>query len=642
MHLYTKYKIIKTIRSFIGLFIIFSLSFLLNACSSKSDSENLIENKEVVVLDPISYEVKGVDGEVLDNVNAQLNALPQISIQRVSLYKREIRETAKLALRALGYYKPKVYVYTKDEYLDFVAKEQKALGIDENLANTEDDDNKKESKKDIKKKELLDRTVFVYIEKNKPLFVRSFDVQVLGEGANYKTFKRAINNSNIRTYSILNHGNYENLKEQLQKDAYALGFFDAKFDASRILVYQEQNMADIELIFDTGVRYKIGDIVTNETTKELLKPSQSLITLKRGKNFSSKTINDNLSSLSETNYYQSIDITPLLDKKTEDKEVPIKIDLARKKNNLMRVGIGYSTDEQARVLFEWDKPLLNEYGHSMSMGTKLSMVTQEARLMYKIPYRNPNLDYFYINATQTHTDINDTLSDRSHLSFHYVADKEKRWHKDFAMNVEYEDFTQASEKGFGWNLFPSITIARRESTGGVDPRYGYYIGVEGSAATRAISDYSFYRVVLTGKTVLSPTENTRLFLKVQQGAIFGDDSKHLPPSMRFFVGGDNSLRGYGYLQESDRDSKGGLIGGRYMTAGTAELQFPIGIANSRGALFLDAATACNEYTDRELLFGPGIGYRFNSPYGTLRVDLGVAIDKEPKSVKLHFAFGPEF
>lgn len=640
MHFYPKQKIIKNLRSYLGLFIICFISILLNACSSKSDSENLIDNKEVVVIDPISYEIKGVEGAVLDNVKAELNALPQISIKRVGLYKREIRETTKLALRALGYYKPRVYVYTKDEYLDFIADKQKSLGIDKNLANKEDEN--KKIKNEIKKKDILDRTVFVYIEKNKPLFVRSFDVQVLGEGANYKTFKRAINKSNITSYSILNHGSYENLKEQLQKDAYALGFFDAKFDAARILVYQEQNMADIELIFDTGIRYKIGEIVTNDLTKELLKPSESLITLKRGKNFSTKTLNDNLSSLSETNYYQSIDITPLLDKKTDNKEVPIKIDLTRKKNNLMRVGVGYSTDEQARVLFEWDKPLLNEYGHSMSLGTKLSMVTQEARVMYKIPYRNPNLDYFYINATQSHTDINDTLSDRSHLSFHYVADKDKRWHKDFALNVEYEDFSQSMEKGFGWSLFPSINISRRESSGGIDPRYGYYIGVEGSAATRAISDYSFYRVVLTGKSVLSPSENTRLLLKLQQGIIFGEDSKHLPPSMRFFVGGDNSLRGYGYLQESDRDVKGGLIGGRYMTAGTAELQFPIGIANSRGALFLDAATASNEYQDGDLLLGPGIGYRFNSPYGTLRVDLGVAIDKEPKSVKLHFAFGPEF
>ena len=190
---------------------------------------------------------------------------------------------------------------------------------------------------------------------------------------------------------------------------------------------------------------------------------------------------------------------------------------------------------------------------------------------------------------------------------------------------------------------PALVLSRRESSGGFDPRRGYSVNFEVLGACAAISDYTFARAVGTFRGVISPTPNTRVVMRLQQGAIMGPDAGSVPPSMRFFAGGDQSIRGYGYMDEAPHNA-GGLKGGRYLTTGSLEYQFPCGIANSRLALFVDAGMATDNYRNYQddLLFGPGFGYRYVSPYGTIRVDLGFGVDKDPTEVRLHFAFGPEF
>ncbi len=574
---------------------------LTGGCSSSSD-EDLIEEKQSVVTDPVSFNISGISGELLENVNTHLAAIPAISKRRVFIFRRELRETVVTAMRAYGYYNPK---------------------IDITLPDREDE---------------LDTVVNIAIEQGKPLYVRYCNVEIIGEGADYVVFQNLVKNSGLTSYSILNHQAYEELKSDLSSAALALGFFDASYISSRIMVYTDQNAADIELVYDTGRRYRFGELIASSDTLELMKPVESLYTMQEGRNFAIKTVNDYVNSLNQTGYYRSVDVRPMI-AEASDYAVPVEIALERRSDNIMRLGAGFSTDEGARLLFEWDKPLLNDAGHSLSTKAVVSQVTQDASLVYKIPNKNPNLDYFYINASQTHTDLNDTLSDRSHLSFHYVANNTGKWRRDYSLRAEYEDYEQGSDEGHGWNLMPSLLLSRVETTGGFDPRFGYSINLDFSAANSIISDYTFFRFVGTLKSVISPTENTRLITRVQQGANLGADGDILPPSLRFFAGGDNSIRGYGYLDESPRNS-GGLNGARYLTTGSVEFQFPIGIDNSRMALFVDAGTATDDYSD-EILWGPGFGYRYISPYGTIRVDLGFGMQKDPVDVRLHVAFGPE-
>ena len=173
-----------------------------------------------------------------------------------------------------------------------------------------------------KKKEL---EVKVIIDEGKPLFIRNCDIEILGEGANTRIFQNILKNSSINSYDILDHSKYEAFKTKLEDTSLSLGYFDAKLISSRILVFAEQNVADINLVFDTGKRYSFGPFrAVDEKTEELLKPVESLMTLKEGDKFSTRKLTNLSTTLSSTNYYQQIDIQPKV-KESEDYKIPVDI-----------------------------------------------------------------------------------------------------------------------------------------------------------------------------------------------------------------------------------------------------------------------------------------------------------------------------
>lgn len=580
------------------------MSIALSACSSDGKPLKIKSGVD----DPVSIEVKGVQSEEVEqNINAYLATLPTISKSRARLYSREITDKITTAMHSFGYYHPTVT-------LDFPKKES-----------------------------LFDRSLKANVDLGKPLFIRNCHIEVIGEGAYYSSFAKIIDESGLKSYTLLRHGNYEKLKEALKRRALEIGFFDAKIISSRILVYKEQNVADIQLVFDTGKRYQFGAVIADAKTKELMQPSLSLQNFVEGEYFSSKKLSDYTSALSQTNFYKSVDVRPLVEEK-KDGKIPVSVALERQSKNLFRVGLGYSTDESVRGILAWDKPLINSKGHSFSSYFRVSSIKQDAQAIYKIPHKNPNLDYFYIKLAQTHTDFNDTLSDLSHASFHYVANMTGVWRRDYYLALEYEDFIQGLEKDKALNLTPGVILSRRTTTGGLDPKTGYSISFDNRFGTKAVTDANFFRSELVIKGVFSPTERTRVLYKLMQGGIFGSDANKVPPSMRFFVGGEQTLRGFGYKTQSSR-RLGYLTGSRYLTAGTLEYMFPVGIENSRGAVFLDSAICTNSYSkDKSVLYGPGIGFRYMSKYGTFKVDLAYGIDNknDNRQFKLHLSFGPEF
>lgn len=591
-----KYKI-----RFLLLVCQIGICLAVNACSSKQEDDTL--DYQVKVEHKLNFKVEGISGNNLENVSNYLNSIPPIESKRARIFLRDIRENIQKALRAYGYYHPQIEFTLPD-------------------------------------KEHNPYTLIIKIDAGKPLFIRNSDIQIIGEGEQIRSLNNLVKNSKLNTYQILDHSQYENLKSQLISRAYALGFFDAKIIISRILVYEEQNVADISIIFDTGHRYKFGELIASDETLELLYPAKSLFNLEEGGNFSSNKINRLNASLTQTNYYRYIDITTD-PSEAKDYKVPVHLDLKRKSHNLMRVGAGFSTDEGPRIIFDWEKPLLNKYGHSLTLNSTLSAVQQDAQLIYKIPRKNPNLDYYYLKLAQEHTDLNDTESDLSHFSIHYVANQTGSWRRDYSLRTEYEDYLQGDEKGNSFNVMPGFTLSRIETSRGFDPLSGMSINLDVSGGIKAFSDLNFARVVGRFKFILSPTLRTRVIGRFEQGAILGGDSHKVPPSLRFFVGGDQSIRGYGYQDESERVN-GKLKGARYMTTASLEYQFPIGIANSRLAVFADAGIATDDYsTNSDYLLGPGFGYRYISRYGIFKVDLGFGVDKDPTKIRLHFAFGPD-
>ena len=113
----------------------------------------------------------------------------------------------------------------------------------------------------------------------------------------------------------------------------------------------------------------------------------------------------------------------------------------------------------------------------------------------------------------------------------------------------------------------------------------------------------------------------------------------MPSSLRFFAGGDQSIRGFGYQTISPVDETGQLTGARYLSVGSLEYAHPVA-EKWRLASFVDTGTATNDYRD-PLKVGSGFGVRWISPLGPIRFDLAFGVSETKIPWRLHFGLGAE-
>jgi translocation and assembly module TamA len=153
------------------------------------------------------------------------------------------------------------------------------------------------------------------------------------------------------------------------------------------------------------------------------------------------------------------------------------------------------------------------------------------------------------------------------------------------------------------------------------------------------SDTDLLQTRLQGKFVRPLGQNQRLLLRGDLGLSYVSDFDALPATLRFFAGGDQSVRGYAYNSLGPEDASGEVIGGRHLVVGSIEYERRIK-EKWGAAVFYDVGNALNSLGD-PLRYSVGIGARWRSPVGPVRVDLGIPITEAEDAVRLHISLGPD-
>ncbi|MGL4204586.1 MAG: autotransporter assembly complex protein TamA [Aeromonadaceae bacterium] len=548
---------------------------------------------------PVHFEVSGIKGEVRENVETYLEALPSFQADRLLYRRKQILEAVTKGLQALGYYSARVEL-------------------------SQDEANKD--------------TVLVKIDPDKPIVIRSLKVSLQGDALNDKVFDRLLKKLPLKQGDVLHHGKYEEIKSNLTNRALARGYFDAEMVRSSIKVYPREYAADVVIEFSSGHRYRFGEIniVGVTQSQRLIKP---LITFKPGDPYVAQKLATLSQSLSETRYFRQVDVHPLL-KQSKDYRVPIHVGLEPKSNNLVEVGVGFSTDEGVRAQLNWEKPWLNQYGHSLNAQLKISTSQPSLTFNYRIPGKDPNNDYYNLQSSYEVKDSNDTYSQLSQVGVHYWTKKLGDWERDYFVRLEYEDYEQGLSRGNSLLLIPGITLSRLRIDRGLDPEWGDRLILSSEFSQPAWgSDIGFTRLRARAKWLRTPWEGARFISRIEQGWIGGENIEQMPASLRFFAGGDQSVRGFGYETISPTDASGQLTGARYLTTGSMEYDHPVA-EKWRLATFVDAGTATNDYRD-PLKIGTGMGVRWLSPLGPIRFDLAFGVSEVHVPWRLHFGLGAE-
>lgn len=477
------------------------------------------------------------------------------------------------------------------------------------------------------------------IDAGEPVRIRSFDVRVAGEAEADTPFSTALAEAGLAPGTPLDHGAYERLKRRLTDLGRERGYAEARFATQRIDVYPEERAADIALHFESGPRYAFGE---TELTQDVLTDqlAQSYLTFRAGEPYDSRRLVDVYAALADSGYFGTIDVRPLpADPAT--RTIPIAVSLTSAPRMTTSYGIGYSTDTQVRLRFGRNNRRFNDRGHQFGINAQLSPVISEVRANYRMPINSSRSDWLNFDAGVERENTESAESEIFEIGASRLRDRRSEWARTQMLALRVEDFEiSGSDEDRARLLMPGIAWTRIRADNEIRPSTGSRLQLELRGAHDAIvSDTTFVQAIAQGKWIWSTTRGQRLIVRGQAGLTAEREFEELPASVRFFAGGDNSVRGYSFEELGPVDENGNVIGGSSLATGSFEFEQPLRARWSM-AFFVDSG---NAFAGSEIdpKTSVGMGGRWQSPLGPIRIDLARPLDEGTDDWRVHITLGPD-
>jgi translocation and assembly module TamA len=302
-------------------------------------------------------------------------------------------------------------------------------------------------------------------------------------------------------------------------------------------------------------------------------------------------------------------------------------------------GLGYATDTGVRGRLGFKYHWLNERGHSLNTELRASRIKHGLGVNYEIPGSDPVNDTYALHALyrREDSDVKDTTTYVAGGSWTKKLGKlwERRLSLDYGIE-QYEDDDERTSK----LLLPGISFVRLAVDDPLNVTRGSRLELKLRGSHQdLLSDVSLLQPRIDGKLVWSFAPRHRLIGRADLGTTSVSNFSKLPSSLRFYAGGDNSVRGYELDKISPVNDNGEEVGGKHLITGSLEYEYRL-FDQWGVAAFVDAGDAFND--DPDLKTGIGLGLRWYTPIGPVRVDVAHALDRTPGDmIRLHIRIGPE-
>ena len=475
------------------------------------------------------------------------------------------------------------------------------------------------------------------VDAGRQVVVDVVDIQVQGEGKTEAAFQHPAAMFPLHPGDVLIDSLYESGKKKLLDQAVNLGYVQARFSRHLVVVRRANQTAAVRLTLDTGPLYRFGAVTGSQEsiTPELF---QRFITFHPGDVYSLKELNQLQSDLYGTGYFSEVLVEPKLSL-ARNEEIPITVTMLPAKVNRYSLGAGYGTDTGVRGNLGWKNRLLNRFGHKTSLTMQQSERGSRVNADYEIPVFDPRYDVLGIEGRYFDDTWDDTWSRLFSLG---IAANHNMAKNQYGAGLEarHEKYTVGITSGSADLLMPSAYWNLIFARDRINTQNGIRLTASVKGADNTLfSSTSFLQFRVSGKSIVSPMENWRILLRGAFGATTMESINELPPSLRFYAGGDQSVRGYGYKKLGPRDPSGVVVGGRYLMESSIELERRITPMWSVAA-FYDAGNAFDDI-NVDLKHGAGVGVRMTLPFGQIRLDAASALSDEGKPWRIHFSVGAD-
>lgn len=611
----------------------------------------------------VSTEITGIEGDLLANVRASVSLIQAEQIDNLSVWRlRQMAEDARSevqqALRPFGFYSPSIRVRL-----------------------IEPDDDSQQWRASVR------------VQPGSPVLIDEVGIELRGDGRDDPELLEWRREWPLEPGDRLDHAAWDSAWQQLEQLAEERGYFQARFEQRRVLVEPERQEADVRIVFDTGPRFHFGEYRAPDQpfTQQLM---ERLHILGRGEPYSVDRLDRQREALVRSGLFEGVVIEP--ERHPEQERIDLNYRLDPRPPNTWRATVGFGTDTGARIQLGWTRHYLGSGGDRLEAA--LGAQQQDEEYVLQGEYRRPRGDHpseFFTAGTTLRSEqdsfrfyeqdriepVFDAFSGRrekAELTFGRLQER-SFWPERFQgleqrlfvslLNESFDAFRQGSFSeenqalleanpelrplldqesrviAFGgrWRL-PRIAGTGFDTNGSV--WRAHLIGAHESAG----SDVSFAQAWLSGRWHLRLGERHKLLVRGEAGYTEADTRRldielgersldlsitELPERYRFKTGGDRTVRGYGYEELSTNRN-----GANHLLVGSVEYEFRVGESWSLAA-FADIGNAFNDLDEPKLKRGVGLGFRWYTMIGPLRIDVAQALDEVDDPWRLHFTIGTQ-
>ncbi|MFO7570144.1 MAG: outer membrane protein assembly factor BamA [Smithellaceae bacterium] len=433
-------------------------------------------------------------------------------------------------------------------------------------------------------------------------------------------------------------------REALMKDMEALtqtaqdeGYANAEINP-RIHTRESEQLVDVDFQISKGLPIHISRIGISGNTITRDKVIRRQLSLFEGDLYSSTKLKNSYERLNQLRYFEEIDIQT---EKAADDKMDVHIRVKEKNTGMFMIGAGYSAVDQAIIMAQVVQQNFLGYGQIVSLKASLGSKTNNYELSFTEPalfdlplwskadiwkYKK-EYDSYTLDTRGGGLTLGYPLLERItgyvgyRLSIDNIQDVNEQTASQYIKNQAGERTTSSL----------TFTLGRDTTNDAMFPSKGSKTSLSVQQAGGPLGGNSHFTKYITSASAYYPLFWDLVFCaKGRVGFLQNndeDDSK-IPIYERFVLGGITSLRGLRYVGPTNPGTAD-VIGGTRMLNFSLELIFPfIRDAGMKGVVFYDAGNAWNSGIHlNDLRQTAGVGLRWYSPIGPLRLEYGWVLDR---------------
>jgi len=584
------------------------LMFLALVAAPLAQARGTIQQVQITGLD------KGDDAEIIENIEVSLTLYDTIGkVQgesRLEYLLSQAERQTREALEPFGFYNPTITVEAPRQGDDL--------------------------------------RVLINVAKGEPVRVRREHIDITGPAMYDRYLQDDLEAFKPRKGQPFEHVTYEASKITITRRLAERGYFDADYTQRQVQITRAENAADIDLTWDSGRRYNMGEIRFNQDyfTDRLFDP---LVYWDQGSYYHEGKLDRLRESLTKLDYFSVIDIQPRPDQADDNGNVPVDVNLTRAKRSIYTAGLSYGSESGAGVRGGLERRYLNSRGHKMNTQLDYAQKRKSLITSYRIP-AFAWLDGWYTFAASAYDEQTDYIDLRNvKLIASRSGEINEFWTAIASVNTLRERWRYASGTEFTDAVYQYSTLLYPQVVAdyvNVDDDMFPRSGISGSATVRggienAGSDTSFVQANVVLRWFVPVGQNNRLILRGEGGTTWTSDLVAMPPSLRFFAGGDRSIRGYAFREVGPRTPRPDrfALGAKNLVVGSAEYEHYFGGGPWGAAAFVDTGSAFDNTID--LHTGVGLGVRWKSPVGPVRVDIAHGLNDPDSQFQIYLNIGAD-